>query len=572
MFKKRAHIITGIFFTLFICISIRIAFIYFFSNRPLAESAFRQRLSSSNVESFRGNILDRNGIPFTNRDEKYEAVIKPAYMPKLQSEREKVSTALGISPDIINQLTSKSKATTIETNEAGSKAILEMKPEWVSILHSLNRYDNGTLAKHVIGYLSKKDQVGQAGIEKMYDRELRDNYLFELGTVVDAAKNPIKGMGYRVKRWGTDQKLNVRLTLDYHIQKIVESTMDENGISGAVVVEDIATGDILAMASKPDYDQYAVEEYLGSSHNELFNKATAAYNLGSVFKIIDVAALYENNITFQDESTENESLDSGNLYGDSPFGDSLHDDTYFCEGSVQINGLIFKCSSYFDGGHGEVNLEQAFAKSCNAYFIELCQRIGYRNLIRMAQKFGLGAETGVAGQGISEAKGSLPGINSYYSKADIANLSIGQGVLLATPLQVADMVATVANGGIKNRINIVDSVIDHEGRVVADIRVKQGQRIIGKSTADRIKELMEAVTIYGTGMDAGMEYYGGAGGKTGSAETGSADVVHAWFAGYFPVADPKYAIAVFVENGQYGGKTAAPVFAEIAREMKDKGY
>lgn len=546
MSAKRVYTLYGIFLILFVGMMVRIAFIQFFSAGSLAESAFRQRLSNNSVEKLRGNILDKNGISFTNRDQRHTAFIKPALMPKPVSEREKVCAALGIETDTLNSLSTKSKPFMVETNEAGSNAVLEMKLDWVSILHSLNRYGSGTLAKHVLGYLNRKDKVGQAGVERVYENELRDSSIFEIGTITDAAKTPIKGLGYRVKNWGTDKKLNVKLTLDYHIQKIVEDVMDRNGISGAVVVEDVATGDVLAMASKPDYDQDAIEDYLGSSGNELFNKATAAYNLGSVFKIIDVAAVYE--------------------YTD------IIPELYYCVGSVNINGLLFKCSSYLDGGHGEINLEEAFAKSCNCYFIDISQKIGYKNLISMAQKFGFGVETGISNQGITETKGNLPPINGYYSQADIANLSIGQGVLLATPLQVADIIATVANGGIKNSVNIVDSVLDADGKIIREIRVKQGQRIISKSTADKIKSLMEAVTAYGTGTEAGMEYYGGAGGKTGSAETGSRDVVHAWFAGYFPAAEPRYAIAVFVENGQYGGKAAAPLFAEIAREMTDMGF
>lgn len=261
------------------------------------------------------------------------------------------------------------------------------------------------------------------------------------------------------------------------------------------------------------------------------------------------------------------------LYPYGPYDIYTRNWQYYCEGAVNVNGLIFKCHSYFEGGHGYIDMEKAFAVSCNSYFINLCQKTGYRNLIEMAQKFGLGQETGIGSQGIAEARGSLPPIDSYYSQADIANLSIGQGMLLATPLQVADIVATVANGGIRNRVNIVDSIIDSDGNVIKNLRVKEGRRIISKDTADTIKDLMEAATSsYGTGTDAVVGYYGGAGGKTGSAETGSPDVVHAWFAGYFPAKNPRYSIAVFAENGKYGGKVAAPVFAEIARNMIEKGY
>lgn len=546
MSVRRAQILFGILFSLFVGLMIRFAYIQFFSTSTLAEAAFKQRLSNNSVETLRGNILDRNRIPFTNRSQKYSVLIKPAYMPKSESEREKVSKALGLQPEVLDNLGSKSSPVILPADKTASNAIADMESDWVTVLHSLNRYDSGTLAKHVLGYLNRKDRVGQAGLEKVYENELRDSSSYEIGTVTDAAKTPIKGLGYRMKTSGSDKKISVQLTLDYHIQKIVEEIMDRNSVSGAVVIEDVATGDILAMASRPDFDPDAVENYLGSSGKELFNKATAAYNLGSVFKIIDVAAMYE----YTDIIPEN----------------------YFCEGAIDINGLQFKCSSYLSGGHGEIGLEQAFAMSCNTYFINLCQKIGYKNLIGMAQQFGLAEGTGIADQGVSEAKGSLPPLKGYFSQADIANLAIGQGVLLATPLQVADIVATVANGGIKNRVNIVDSLVDEDGRVIKEIHVKEGHRIISRETADKIRSLMEAVTSYGTGTAAGMEYYGGAGGKTGSAETGTSGVVHAWFSGYFPTTQPKYSVTVFIENGQYGGKAAAPIFSEIAREMTDKGF
>lgn len=573
--------------TLFAAVLARFAWLQFVSYGELSESAFQQRLSNTQLEKTRGNILDRNGIPFTNRERSYTAFIKTAFLPKSAAEREPVCNALGIGNDALDKLTGKSRPVLIETDEAGSKAVMELNTNWVTILNSVKRYGEGTLARHVVGYLSKKDKIGQAGIEKAYEKELRDNSVYEIGTVTDATKAPIKGLGYRIKDIGSDRKENVRLTLDYHIQQAVENALNKYGISGAAVVEDVVTGDLLAMASRPDYDQNAVENYLNSSGKELFNKATAAYNLGSVFKIIDAAAYFENPDTdlgggsyatpggnlFGNLQADTNALLSGNAaaagFNKSHFIDNEH---YYCEGAVNINGLEFKCSSYYQGGHGLINLEQAFAQSCNSYFIELCQKVGYRELIDMARKFGLGSQTGISGQGIHEAAGSLPKSDTYYSQADIANLAIGQGALLTTPVQVADMVATVANGGIKNRVNIVDSIVDDDGRVIREVRVKEGRRVISAYTANRIKRLMEAVTQYGTGKDAVIGLYGGAGGKTGSAETGVQGKVHAWFAGYFPRNEPRYSVAVFVENGQLGGKAAAPVFAEIAREMEKMGY
>ena len=610
MSTKRLHILYSAILIIFAGLIVRVAFIQFFSTKSLSEAAFEQRLSNTRIEKLRGNILDRNGIPFTNRDQNYTVFIKPSAMPDSESEREKAGSAMGVDPAILNKLTSKSKPLLLKTDEAGSNAVLKMNLDWISILKSLDRYSGDSLAKHVIGYLNKRDQVGQAGLEKKFENELRNNTVFEIGTITDAVNKPIKGLGYRLKSLSADEKLNVRLTLDYQIQKLTEETMERHGISGAVVVEDVVTGDILSMASRPDFDQNAVENYLYSDDKELFNKATAAYNLGSVFKIIDAAAFYENEALLLEQERLNRmnvysgmpfTGDSGgyNRYGLDPYGHStlgtdpseiksypnepypdaqytrqkfIDPDHYYCSGAVDIGSLVFRCSSYYEGGHGDIDMEQAFALSCNSYFIELSRKTGYRNLIEMARKFGLGSRTGISEQGVIEANGSLPNADGNYSQADIANLSIGQGVLLATPLQVADMVATVANGGIKNNVNIVDAIVDNQGRVVSEIRENSGQRVISKSVADKIRNLMEAVTSYGTGTEAIMGYYGGAAGKTGSAETGSGSVVHAWFAGYFPASEPRYSVAVFVENGRLGGKVAAPVFADIAKGMLEKGY
>ncbi len=600
---KRIYLFGAVILFIFIALIIRIALIQFVPGRSLEEAAFRQRVSSTAIERIRGNILDRNDIPFTNRKEKYSALIKTAYMPQSETERKKVCDALSVDVEVLSGLTSKSKPFLIETDKAGRDAVLELKVDWVSMINSVERYDDSALAKHVTGYLNRSDQIGQAGIEKVYEKILRDNAVYEIGTVTDAMMKPIKGFGYKLKNWSTgNRKMNVKLTLDYHVQRIVEEAMENGGISGAVVVEDVVTGDILAMASKPDFDQNAVEKYLDSSGKELFNKATAAYNLGSIFKIIDTAAYFENkdtitigedksgkdnpgNRTGSDTAGDVYRFFDGYSYGLKPFENEPYDfgvynryhgfddlDHYYCTGAVDINGLTFKCYSYYQGGHGDVDLEKAFALSCNSYFIELCQNIGYKNMIGMARKFGLGSKTGISEQGVTEAAGNLPDSNMYYSSADIANLAIGQGVMLATPLQVADLTATVANGGIKNKVNIVDSIVDNSGKVIEKIKRSEGERIISKETSNKIRELMEAVTLNGTGTEAVMGYYGGAGGKTGSAETGSEEIVHAWFAGYFPAAEPRYSIAVFAEDGRLGGKSAAPVFAEIAKGMLEKGY
>ncbi|NLD46274.1 MAG: peptidoglycan glycosyltransferase, partial [Clostridiaceae bacterium] len=355
---------------------------------------------------------------------------------------------------------------------------------------------------------------------------------------------------YRIIGTGKEEKQNVKLTIDYHIQKITEEVMDKYGLKGAVVIEDVVSGDIIAMVSKPDFNPNMIEEYLNSSNNELFNRAVASYNLGSIFKIIVLASAYNNNINPQ-------------MY-------------YFCPGYVSLGDKEFRCSSYYKGGHGLVSLEEAFASSCNPYFIELGLKVGHKSILETARLFGLDTVTGISHQGINESSGNLPDDNTHFTYGDTANISIGQGDVMATPLQVADIVATIANGGIKNKINIVDSIVDSRGSQIKKIREDNGQRIISKEVCDKIKHLMEEVTITGTGTKANLDAYGGAGGKTGSAETGQyingEKVVHAWFAGYFPKRNPKYSISVFIENGKSGGTVAAPLFEEIAKNIMNKGF
>lgn len=538
-----------IMFTVFvICLAGRLFYLQVFESGSLAKSASAQRFVSSGIDKPRGDILDRNGISFTNRERKYTLVLKPMYFEDNLEGLNEVCTIAGLDTVTVeSELRTGKKPVLKDIDEDVKNKLQSLSLEGISIVNSMQRYGADSIARHITGYLSRKDQVGQSGMEKFFEGVLGEKEGNTIGVIADAKNNPVKGLGYRISR-EADQAgdLDVVLTLDYHIQKIVEEAMEANGITGAVVVEDVNTGDIVGMASKPDFDQTNIESYLQSPANELYNRAVAAYNLGSVFKIIDVAAFLED----QELTYEN----------------------YFCTGYIDIGTIRFKCSSLGEGGHGELNLENAFARSCNPFFINLGEKIGYKKLIEMASRFGLGSITGLREQGVYDSPGNLPAVNSYYSAGDIANLSIGQGVLMATPLQVADMVATIANGGIKNQVNIVDYITDSYGNKVRDLNVKEGSRIISRENADIIQQLMEKVTDYGTGTAASLEGYGGSAGKTGSAETGNEDVVHAWFAGYFPRNEPRYSIVVLAENGQYGGKVAAPLFAEIASEIMKKGY
>ena len=548
--RNNAILISIVF--LFSCLAARVYYLQICQGQSLSRLASSQRMLNSQIEKPRGEILDRNLIPFTDREKRIFIVIKPLLLRDRDEDVKRVCDVLGL--DFVktkSEIDSKSEPLLFQTDEEKKRIIMEKGLQGISVVYSLKRYSENSIARHVTGYLNGIDRTGEAGIEKAYEDVLEFRQNDRVGVVTDARSNIIQGLGYRLNAAGSRGRgLNVKLTLDYHIQKIVEDVMDRAGISGAVVVEDVYTGDIAAMASRPNFEQDSVERYLNSSNDELFNKAVASYNLGSIFKIVDAAVF----LTYAD----------------------LTDETYDCSGSIRVGGKEFKCSSYDRGGHGFLDLKSAFAVSCNPFFINAGIKVGWRNLVNMAQKLGLGDFSGIRAQGVDESSGRLPGAKEYYTPGDTANIAIGQGEILATPMQVADMVATVANGGIKNKVNIVDSIVDPDGNKVRNIRVKAGERVIPREIGDRLKELMEEVTLNGTGTKAGLYGYGGSGGKTGSAETGryvnDKPVVHAWFAGYFPKHSPRYSIAVFVEDGKSGGQVAAPIFEEIAEEIMKKGY
>lgn len=549
---KRYKFIQASIGILFIWLLLRLFYLQVCDGKKLSREASSQRMANLEIEKVRGNIFDKNSIPFTNRSKRIFIALKPLFLRGKEDEVASICDILSLDfSKIKREIEIKREPVLIETDEETKEKIAALHIEGISYIHTLKRYDNNSAARHLTGYLNQADQIGQSGIEKSYEKVLDLNKEGSLGVVTDARYNLLKGLGYRmIEPVGKNKVLNVKLTLDYHIQKIAEAALTQSNLNGAVVVEDISNGDILAMVSKPDFDPNHVADFLSSPDNALFNRAVASYNLGSIFKIVDAALIYERNFYF--------------------------DDDYLCSGSILVGDKEYKCSSYDKGGHGWMNISDAFAVSCNSFFIHAGINLGYKNITAMAKKFGLGSITGIKDQGIDEAPGMLPQTDKYFSDGDTANISIGQGEIMATPLQVTDLIATVANGGIKNRVNVVDSIVDNDGNVIKDLRMKEQKRIISKNTSDRVRRLMEEVTERGTGTKAALEEYGGAGGKTGTAETGQVidgrKITHAWFAGYFPKNNPRYAMTVFIEDGNNGGQIAAPIFTEIAQGMIKAGY
>jgi len=461
--------------------------------------AGKQQLLSAKLDEVRGNIYDRNSIPLTNRDEKPYTIIK-------------------------------------------SKIVV----------HGTSRYDANSIAKHITGYLSSVDNKGVTGMEEFYEPFLSKGATLKLMTVKDAAGSPILGVGYRVgSTEDVEEPLNLMLTIDYHIQNMCEEILGKLTTPSAVVVQEVSSGDVLAMVSKPDYEHNNISEYINSKKGEFNNRATMGYSLGSVFKAVVTAAALEAGIPL--------------------------DYAYYCDGSIKIGNNIMRCHASETGGHGVIDLQNAFPQSCNTYFIDLGQQLGYKKIYDMAKKFGFGMETGIESQGIAEMAGILDENNAWITAGQTANLSIGQGTFLATPLQVSQMMNTIANNGVMNKTNIVDGLMNKDGVMVKSLRNEGSVQVISPAIAAQLKVLLQKVVSEGTGTSAGKGLEFPSAGKTGSAETGAYDdsgrqIVHSWFSGFYPAGNPKYSITVFIENGVGKSVFATQVFAQIAAKIDEIGY
>jgi penicillin-binding protein 2 len=549
---RRLRILLFIFLAIFSCLLTRLFYIQVVGGNTLAKEASAQRMNNIQIESSRGDFIDKNGINLTSRTPKITAVLKPALLRDQVQVVEQICRVVGLDTDKTKESIQRYNTPILVEVDQETKAIIsEMNLEGVSFINSLSRYNTDTKAKHLLGYLNNIDKVGSDGLEKLYEKTLNYGNEDLLAVITDGNNDVLNGLGYRIlkDKDKKNKKLDIKLTIDYHIQNIIEQALEKRGLTGAIVVEDVKNGDIVAMCSKPDFDPNEIEKYLSNNKRPLFNRAVAQYNIGSVFKLVDLAAMFEVTPDY-------------NM-------------VFNCPGYIQVADTEFKCSSYEKGGHGTIDINSALAISCNAYFINMSLDLGAEAITSMCNSLGLGENTGLSKQGIEEAKGLVTPLSEIKNPGDIANISIGQGQILATPVQIANLVAIIANGGIKNSINVVDCIVNDEGNKVRDLKEISEKRVISEATAEKIKTLMEGVVSSGTGKKANLDGFGGAGGKTGSAETGQfidgQKIIQAWFAGYFPSKEPKYSVSIFIEDGKSGGETAAPIFAEIGAEIMKMG-
>jgi peptidoglycan glycosyltransferase len=420
----------------------------------------------------------------------------------------------------------------LKTNPSNTRAIEEeMKVDRGTILSAdgvelavnekdgqyfIREYPEGDLTSPWLGYNSL--QYGRAGVERIYNEEL-------------SGQSGLLGItSYWDELVGkTHAGANLKLTINMAVQRAAAEALGER--KGAVVALDPRTGAVIAMVSYPRYDPNKLESsWKDINSNEdkpLLNRATMGlYPPGSVFKIIVAAA----------------GLETGIVEPDAEFTDT---------GSVMAGG--FEVNNYGDSVYGDHDFTKAFASSINTTFAKVGVELGAETLADYANAFGFGQQPPWA---LSSSASVFPAPEDM-DKAHLAQVSYGQGEVLATPLEIALAASAVANGGQIMKPYLLDQVLDSDGDVLSQTKPERWLTAVSAATASAVRDLMVEAVNNGTGTRAALENVQVAG-KTGTAEIADAEP-HAWFAGFAPAEDPQVVVAVVVENGGTGGSVAAPI-------------
>ncbi len=574
--KKRMRTILFITFIIITLLISRLGYIQLIQGKTLSKMAYEQQTLDRSINPKRGTIYDSTGQVLAQSSSVEVVTINPGNIPKEDKEEYAKKLSEIFELDYESTLKKVSKRSSIETiAKKVEKDKTDKLRTWMqqnNITTGINidedtkrYYPNNNLASQIIGFCGSDNQ-GLDGIEAKYDKILAG----EKGAIkrhTDAKGGEIgeEGEQYVAAINGND----IILTIDMNVQSIVEKYLEEACIDnkctdgGNIVVMNPKNGDILAMATYPDYnlnDPYAAytEELKGIWDTQ--EQAEKTKSLQAVWRNRAITDTYEPGSTFK-TITSSAALEEGIVTDIDKEGE------FCCTGGIEVAGVRIKCWRYYRP-HGPESLRQALMNSCNPVFIGLGQKMGVNTYYKYLQKFGLLERTGIDLPG--EA-GSIFLAENKAGPVELATISFGQRFEI-TPIQLVTAVSAIANGGNLIQPRIVKTIIDSETGEKTDVETKIKAQAISKETSEKVLSMMESVVAEGTGKNAKVAGYR-IGGKTGTSEDGvNTNKYVTSFLGVAPIEDPEVVVLVTLynptgEGGHQGGGVAAPVGGQIFSEI-----
>ena len=618
-FRSRFGVLGIIVVVVLSALFVRLWTMQVLNGESFAAQAENNRVREISIQAPRGRILDRNGVPLVTNRSALAVSVDPSHEDvralltrtwtedtaddptsrELDEMFGEVATLLGTTPaDIWDRVTDvqqealRPRVVAVDVSMESVAQIAERQTDfpWAVVEEiAVREYPNGNLAAHILGYTGaiseeqfknsdeysgyeRGDTVGKSGVERQYESLLQGDKGWRR-IEVNASGRAQGVVSEQAPRPGND----IRLTIDAAVQAVTEDQLDaaiaeahrqgyNSSRAGAAVVLDIETGEVLASTSRPTYDPAAFLGGISSAEWEALNAKTSEYPLNdravmgayppaSTYKVITAISGMEAGIT--GENT-----------------------TYTCTGRWTDMGKQWPKWCWKRTGHGTVSLRGGLKHSCDTVFYEIGYELykrGEEELQATSREFGLGAKTGIDLPG--ESAGRVPDAawkkryNENYPEyqmwlpGDTVNMSIGQGDMLTTPLQMALVYAGLANDGDIMRPHVLRDVLGSEGDVIRTIEPEVLHTTgVSAELLGVVERGLVDVTETGTAKGAFAGFRPTVAGKTGTAQVKGKDD-YAWFCAYAPAEDPKYAVAIIVEQGGHGGSVTGPAARNILAHL-----
>ncbi len=578
--RRRLRLLAATLAVAFLGIGGQLANLQILSGERLAALSDRNRLRLRPIAAPRGILFDRMGLPLVDNRPAFTLMAVPRDVPDLGALAERLAAILQVpESDLRDRLARVSSDSPWPVRLTRGLTLEEVAriEEWrldlpgvIVDVEPQRAYPGVRFAAHLLGYvreasdadlgrtgMRRGDLVGQTGLERLHDEHLRGRDGGEQ-VEVDAHGRMIRVLDRQEPVPGA----HMWTTIDRRIQQAAEDALGAH--TGVIVVMDPRDGGVLALASHPAFpvelfsrplDRETWLALLQDPTRPLLNRAVQGlYPPGSLFKIVVAAAALQSQVI-------------------TPF------DRLSCPEEWTFGGRPYH--NWEDRDRGPFTLHEALQFSCNTFFYQLGLKVGPERIARMATEFGFGSVTdsGLTG----ERPGLVPSpawkratLKDRWHAGDTVSLSIGQGLITVTPLQVARFMAAVANGGTLWKPRLVDRVVTADGRLIREETPEiQGRVDVAPVVFDFLRAALGAVVSDGTGKQARVPGLS-IGGKTGTAQTHEfrseadrkrRDQDHAWFAGFAPLGEPQVVVVVFAERAGLGGQVAAPIAREIFKAV-----